>query len=69
MNTKACSLETKCSNRCWNCNLRGTAKCYKTETEFRPMKNPFRKYHRRWERRSARLMDRAFVHAFNYKAQ
>jgi hypothetical protein len=69
MNIKVNSLETKCSNHCWNCNLRGTAKCYKVETELRPMKNPFRKYHWKWERRSVRSMDRAFVHAFNQKAK
>jgi len=67
MNTKIYSAETMCSNRCWNCILKGTPKCHKSETELRPIKNPFRIYHRKWERRTAKSMVRRFVYAFNHK--
>jgi hypothetical protein len=67
METKTNVTKSKCSDKCWNCSLRGSEQCPKNKAELKPIKNSMRVYSTRWNRRLENSLSKRLVLAYNQR--
>jgi len=67
METKIISTKVKCSDKCWNCSLKGSENCSKNQTSLKPLRNPVITYRTRWNRRMENSLSKRFVLAYNQR--
>jgi hypothetical protein len=67
MKTENNFMKIKCSEKCWDCALKGTEKCLKNKVQLKPLKNPMKIYHTRWNRRLENSLAKRFILSFNQR--
>ena len=67
METKTFVVKTKCTEKCWNCQFKGSENCLKNRIQIKPLRNPLKVYRIRWNRRLENCLSRRFVLAYNQR--